>query len=321
MKLNGLKILSLFAFSIVLFSCKKDEVAKLEVFQNLSEYKMYQGNYSDLIPSSEYKLYEESSVLFTDSCEKQRLILIPAGKKMTATVDGLPTFPEGTVLAKTFYYFNDKRDHSKGKKIIETRVLIFTNGVWTGGTYAWNDAQTEGVHITEGKNLPINWTDEKGLPHSITFGIAGNTACFTCHKANNDIVPVGPQIKHMNVDIVVNNNNINQLTYFQNIGILNTMNPTAFTKVADSEDLSLPIADRARGYLDINCGYCHSKTGNAASSNLYFNYEYTLAETNILNNKSAIIRDMGKGTMPKIRSFLIDKRAVELVTQYINELP
>ena len=69
----------------------------------------------------------------------------------------------------------------------------------------------------------------------------------------------------MNVDIKVNNDTINQLTYFQNIGILNTMNPTAFSKVADSEDLKLPIADRARGYLDINCGYCHSKTGNAAS--------------------------------------------------------
>jgi len=323
MNRNLLPLLSLIVISILLFSCKKEEVAKLEVYPKLSDYKMYQGKYSDLIPSSNYHLYEESSMLFTDSCEKQRLILLPAGTKMTATVDGLPSFPEGTILAKTFYYFNDKRDHSKGKKIIETRVLIYTDGAWTGGTYEWNAEQTDGVHITEGKSMPVSWIDEIGKPHAITFSIASDIACFTCHKDNNKIVPVGPQIKHLNMDVTRDNKKVNQLTYFQNIGLMNTMNPASFSKVADSEDTSLSVADRARGYLDINCGYCHSKTGDAALAlkKIYFNYEYPIEQTNIKSYKTDIIKEMAKGTMPKIRSFLIDDRAVALVTQYLNELP
>src|SRR6187402_749632 len=104
-------------------SCKEDDLLEsennIEMSDKLSDYSIFQGDQSNLIPVDGYEPYEVSTQLFSDYAEKQRLIKIPGGSKIIASDDGLPDFPEGTFLVKTFYYFNDKRDVSKGKKIIE----------------------------------------------------------------------------------------------------------------------------------------------------------------------------------------------------------
>ncbi|HEY0667357.1 MAG TPA: hypothetical protein VGD22_04220, partial [Sphingobacteriaceae bacterium] len=80
----------------------------------LSDYKIFQGSPANLIPANDYKLYELSSQLFTDYAEKQRLIKVPGTAQITATGDGLPHFPDGTIMVKTFYYYLDKRTQNKG---------------------------------------------------------------------------------------------------------------------------------------------------------------------------------------------------------------
>jgi mono/diheme cytochrome c family protein len=40
-------------------------------------------------------------------------------------------------------------------------------------------------------------------------------------------------------------------------------------KLARWDDTALPVADRARAYLDVNCGHCHSRGGFASNSGLY----------------------------------------------------
>ena len=90
----------------------------------ISDYKIFAGNPVALTPGNGFQLYELATGLFTDHAEKQRLIKVPAGKKIVAVSDGLPQFPDSTILVKTFYYFNDKRDTLKGKRLIETRLLV-----------------------------------------------------------------------------------------------------------------------------------------------------------------------------------------------------
>ena len=75
---------------------------------------------SNLAPSSQFHTYNIASTLFTDYAEKLRLIKIPTGTKLQTNGDGLLQFPDGTVIAKTFYYYNDVSNPSLGKKIIET---------------------------------------------------------------------------------------------------------------------------------------------------------------------------------------------------------
>ena len=45
--------------------------------------------------------------------------------------------------------------------------------------------------------------------------------------------------------------------------------PLELNSPVDWMDESKDINDRVRSYLDVNCGHCHSPTGNATSTGLY----------------------------------------------------
>jgi len=305
-------------------SCKKDDLSDSEnsipMLGKLSDYNIFQGNQSNLIPGNGYELYEISTQLFSDYAEKQRLIKIPGGTKITASNDGLPDFPDGTIIVKTFYYFNDKRDISKGKKIIETRLLIKSGSAWTAGTYLWNDEQSDAILLTTGLNKTINWTNESGTGRVISYHIPNNRECATCHNSNDAVIPIGPKIRNLNIDVVRNNATVNQLAYFQNTGILNPVNPASFSRLPDSHNTSFSIPERARAYLDINCAHCHSQNGKASGTGLYFGYDLPLGETKITSKKNRIKNMMSAGDMPKLGTTIIDEESLSLIKAYIESL-
>jgi len=305
-------------------SCTKDDLINpennIELSPKLSDYHIFQGNQSDLVPTNGYELYEISTQLFSDYAEKQRLVKIPAGSKMTASNDGLPAFPDGTILVKTFFYFNDKRDFSKGKKIIETRLLVKNNSKWNVGTYLWNNEQTDANLLTTGLNKTFNWIDQSGTGKVIAFHIPGNRECATCHKSNDAFIPIGAKTRNLNIDVIRNSVTVNQLTYFQSIGILNPVNPSAFSHFPNSHNTLLPTSERARAYLDVNCAHCHSQSGVASATGLFFAYELPLDETNITHKKNRIINMMSEGGMPKLGTTVIDEESLALIKAYINSL-
>lgn len=309
---------------IQISSCKKDDLLdstnNIEMSPKLTDYNIFQGNQSDLVPTSEFKLYEISTQLFSDYAEKQRLIKVPTGNALTATNDGLPNFPDGTMLVKTFYYFNDKRDSSKGKKIIETRLLIKSNSKWNVGTYIWNNEQTEAYLSTTGLNKTVNWINETGTGKVISYHVPNNRECATCHNSSAAIIPIGPKIRNLNIDVVRSSATVNQLSYFQSIGILNSMTPSSFTQLPNSHNTSLPIADRARAYLDVNCAHCHSNNGTASGTGLYFGFELPLGETKITDKKNQIKTMMSAGDMPRLGTTIIDEESLSLIKGYIESL-
>ena len=118
-------------FFLLSFSFRKSDDAAASFETNdegflpvLSGYNLYEGNLMNLTPAKGAELYELTSHLFVDYAEKQRLIKLPAGTKMTFKGNGLPDFPDGTILVKTFYWYKDKKNPSIGRNIIETRLLI-----------------------------------------------------------------------------------------------------------------------------------------------------------------------------------------------------
>ncbi|MGC4022888.1 MAG: hypothetical protein QM734_13550 [Cyclobacteriaceae bacterium] len=121
--------------------------------------------------------------------KKSRLIKVPSGTKLNAANDSLLEFPNGTIIAKTFYYFNDKRNASLGKKIIETRILELKSGNWVAGTYIWNDSQSDAILSTTGGSSPVNWTNENRTL-STNYHIPSLTECQTCHNASNKVTPI-----------------------------------------------------------------------------------------------------------------------------------
>lgn len=320
---------TIFIFSLVsifLFeSCTNDGLSdvsntQLVFFNQLSEYQIYAGDPSALIPSFDYIPYELGSTLFTDFAEKQRLIKIPPNTQMEKIDDGLPAFPDGTIIVKTFYYYHDKRDIIKGKRIIETRLLIKESGEWNVADYLWNDNQTDAILIEDGLNTTVNYINEAGQPKVLAYHVPSIRECATCHLKGDDLIPIGPKLRNLNISIVRSNGAMNQISFLQDLDMINDFDPTNMSSMPDYHDSSISTQLRARAYLDINCGHCHFKDGFAANTNLLMNYEMTLEESNIMIRKADIIENLSNGKMPYLGTSVLDEDGIGLIKEYIKSL-
>lgn len=285
----------------------------------ISDYNIFSGNPAALIPGNGFQLYELATGLFTDYAEKQRLIKLPTGKTIVAVNDGLPQFPDSTILVKTFYYFNDNRDLLKGKRLIETRLLVKLNGQWLAGTYVWNNEQTDAVLVSKGANVPVSWIDEKANPKTISYRIPTPKDCASCHNSNNLLMPVGIKVRNLNREVVRNNVRINQLLHLQNTGVIAAVDAGRFSQLPNWQNEKYSITERVRAYLDVNCAHCHSDKGSCAVSSLRFDYELPLADTRIEKRKDRIVNMMEKGRMPRIGTTIVDAEAIALIKKYLQQ--
>lgn len=295
---------------------------EIPVTTDFSKYNIYKGNPSDLIPTHDYQLFELSSTLFTDYAEKQRLIKLPIGKKITANGDGLPIFPDSTILVKTFYYFKDKRDYSKGKKLMETRIMIKLKGKWNMDTYVWNEAQTNANLQTTGFDKSVVWVDILGKTNTINYHIPSHTECTSCHQKANNILPIGPKLRNLNIEIIENGTTENQLVKFQKSGIINEFDHHKITKLPDWKNTNNTLSERGRAYFEVNCAHCHNKEGLSAKTKLLLDFETTVDKSHIKKRKKFIIARMSAKSyrMPKLGTTIIHKEGLELVKAYINTL-
>lgn len=290
--------------------------------QHLSEFNIYEGDSFDLVPTQEYHVYEISAPLFTDYSKKQRLIKVPSGQRMKVAGDGLPEFPNGTVIAKTFYYLNNENNPEAGKQIIETRVLQKKNDIWNVATYRWNKEQTEADLVKkEGKDTRVQWVDSTGEEISINYHIPSRTECTTCHQNNRLVLPIGPEIRMLNVNIQSEKGiNKNQLAVFTKKGILSQYDSSKIGVIPDYNDQSKSIQERGRSYLHANCSECHKPGGSGYwMKNLDLDYSTPLSESNIPSMKKKILSQMESGTMPHIGTTTLHKEGIELVREYLND--
>lgn len=313
------------ALAALLHSCREDGLTPIAnsvaLPTNLSSYNIFEGEPSLLAPANGYHLYELATELFTDHAEKQRLIKVPPGTSVLPNGDGLPDFPDGTILIKTFFYYRDKRDPTRGKQLIETRVEIKSGPRWNVGTYYWNDEQTDAMLIRTGINKTVNWINERGTGEVISYHIPSERECSTCHHDAGKIIPIGPKLRNLNTDVVRKGETLNQLHYLYTIGVLNADIDTGMiTGLPKWKDQSYSIDQRARAYLDVNCAHCHSVNGIAGDTNLTLNFESSFSATRIGNHKRSIISRMENGTMPRIGTTVIHDEGLELIRAYINSL-
>lgn len=289
--------------------------------QNLSAYNMFEGNPQDLVPTTDYHLLELNAPLFTDYAKKQRLIKVPEGTELTKNGSFLD-FPDETILAKTFYYYNDERDTSLGKRVIETRLMIKQDGLWNIATYIWNEAQTDATVALDGASTPINWVTANGENRSTVYLIPNEDECIACHQSNDEIIQLGTTLKNLNREVTRNGTSVNQLTHLQNVAILNQFDVNPVSVMVNYKDSNLPLKDRARAYLDINCSHCHNPNGweEPANENFDFRYETPLNQTGILDEPFDLNEMITSGEMPFIGTTMLDDEGVALLVDFINSL-
>jgi uncharacterized repeat protein (TIGR03806 family) len=318
-----------------------------ELKQKLSEYNYFTGRLADLQPVSSVIPYDINSVLFSNYAEKMRFIRLPDGSKAAYAKKGPLDFPKGTVIIKNFYYYNDFKKPREGRRIIETRLLVHEENGWTGYPYVWNDEQTEAFYDVAGDVKKVSYKNASGRRINIDYIIPNKNQCKGCHIRGNKMQPIGPTAKQLNRDYTYTTGKQNQLSYWQQRGLLNGL-PALQTidKFPAMDDPSQSLDARARAYLDVNCGTCHHPQGPANASGLFLHYgQDASVELGIMKSPVAAGRGAGKNlfdivpgkphksilsfrmqtndpgiAMPELGREQIHKEGVKLITEWIKKM-
>jgi uncharacterized repeat protein (TIGR03806 family) len=289
---------------------------------SLSAYNIFEGTPSNLIPSDDFELLELSSALFTDYSHKQRLVKVPEGTSISKLSEGSLDFPDGTILTKTFFYFNDERDTSLGKRIIETRLEIKESGTWNIATYLWNESQTDATLTLDGHDTPVAWTNSYGKQRSTFYHVPTQNECMTCHQSSSAMVPIGPTLLNLNKTVQRNGVEINQLTHLQSMDLMESFSVENIPSMVDYNDKNASISDRGRAYLAMNCAHCHNPNAwnTPAEKDFDFRHEIPFNQTGIRNGSDKIYRNVINQDMPFIGTTMMDEEGVALVIEYLDSL-
>ena len=211
--------------------------------KDLAEFGFFDGN----APAAGVVPYVIAAPLFSDHADKDRFIYTPA----PATGEGLPAFPVGAAIIKTFRYGDHK---------VETRVLLHQAAGWKGYAYVWQEGAAR--LALAGADLMVE--TERG---TIAYHVPNANQCKACHVGADDaLTPIGPKLRNLNVG--------DQLAVLAAAGVIADV-PADAPATADYRDASLPTDIRARAYLDANCGHCHAPGLPGDTSGLYLNLEET----------------------------------------------
>ena len=341
---------------LCIFACKKDEEVFYEPltninydlgaipYQKLSDYSFFLGEMKHHEPVSTVIPYEPISTLFTDYAQKKRFIWMPKDTNASYQADHkIFNFPIGTILIKSFYYDNVQPNNDT--KLIETRLMIRKENKWIFANYIWNDSQTEAHLDSEGQTKSITWT-HNGTNKSISYRIPSETECLTCHKMNDDPIPIGIKPQNLNSNYSYSGTTKNQLQHLKDVGYLTPTTPTNINTVVDWKDTNQSLSLRVRSYLDINCAHCHSENTHCSyrTLRLGFNESHDLEKLGkcqlpgeSINPALIYIVYPGRPArsalhfrmnatdeaekMPMLGRSIVHEEAVSLIEQWINTLP
>ena len=256
-----------------IYSVDEELILSQEFPDKLSDFRFFKDA-SAQVPHDKVIPYELISTLFSDYSYKQRWVYVPNEKKAEYQEDWVFNFPTGSALIKTFYYPIDERNPELGKNLLETRLLLKKDQGWEAVSYAWNKEQNEAFKKIAGKTINVSWTDFMGEEKDVRYRVPNVNQCKECHDADDKISPIGPKARNINKDFAFKEGTFNQLTYWMNRQIIDEY-PLDLVSPVDWTDESKDINDRVRSYLDVNCGHCHSPTGNANSTGLYLHLNET----------------------------------------------
>ena len=243
-------------------------------FEMLSQYGFFKGGLRSLSPNDRVLPYELITPLFTDYAFKSRFVYMPEGKTVAYQTDKVLLLPVGACLIKNFYYPADFRKPDENKRIIETRMLVHRQDGWDALEYVWNDEQTDAKLEVAGDIKQVRWIHYDGSKKNIDYLIPNKKQCKSCHWLDGAVTPIGPKVRNLNRDNTYADGRQNQLTKLSKAGWITGMPPlSTCPKIAGYLDTTATINDRARAYMDVNCGHCHNAGGPAYTSGLYLNYE------------------------------------------------
>ena len=258
------KVLFIVAFlSQSIFAVNDEAIMSKKPEAKLSDYGFFKSH-KDQIPNNNVHKYFLQTPLFSDYSLKDRFVYIPQGKKAIHSLDRVYEFPIGSALVKTFSY---EMASNENKVLLETRLLLLQETGWSAHTYVWDESQEDAYLKVSGKTIEGIEFLYEGKPKKVNYRVPNQNQCKECHLSGDKIIPIGPKSRNLNFEVIQNNKIINQIDYWIENGLVEIHQPQQV--VADWQNIKESLDDRARAYLDVNCGHCHMPGGSADTTGLY----------------------------------------------------
>jgi glucose/arabinose dehydrogenase/mono/diheme cytochrome c family protein len=224
---------------------------------------------ASLAPAPGILPYEINQAFWSDGATKRRWLGIPndgppytAQEIALATHEGAWSFPAGTVFIKHFDLPLSGPGSDPFRKL-ETRLLVIGADLNAYGfTYEWLEDQSDAVIVTAGKER--DFPDSAGGLRRWYF--PGPSDCVLCHNpAAGHVLGLNTAQLHRPLPGIgasqIEAWEIEQLCAFP----ANRGSPASWTRHPDITDLTVPLTDRVRTYLDVNCSSCHRPGGSGKS--------------------------------------------------------
>ena len=292
--------------------------------------------------------YEVNSPLWSDSADKSRGLMLPAGKRFdvkdcaSASAEctqgpadtGKWVLPVGSVLVKSFMFDG---------KLVETRLFVrFDESTWVGYGYQWDEAQTDAT-IVPNQRVKVSFNTGS---RAVDWSYPSRDDCVNCHNQAGGWT-IGLETAQMNRVV----GGVNQIDKLAAMGAFEVPLAKPYKEalvLPYPGELGSPAAgatteQKARSYLHANCAYCHRPDGSFSSIDP--RYDVALEDLNICNavplkgdqgipdstnltpgqpQKSIVYLRMNAlprdGRMPQIATAHIDDLGVKLIGDWITGL-
>jgi glucose/arabinose dehydrogenase/mono/diheme cytochrome c family protein len=290
---------------------------------------------------------------WADGATIERFVAVPALEWIeqqpqlnAGDVEGLPN---GSVLVQTLSLDVVEAAGKPARKRVETRLLVRQQGEWTGYSYRWNAEQTDGLLVgASGDTRVFEVPDpaEPGGRREQDWRFPSRTECMVCHsQAFGFIAAFNP----LQLDRDHNYGGItdNQLRTLEHIGVFGdklARRPANRPRLVNPYDAKAPLEARVKSYLHVNCSTCHITQGGG-NSLMELGLATPIGKMNLINEvpqhdrfdiadprlvapgspeRSVLyqrISRRGTGQMPPLASTRVDRKAVELIADWIRSLP
>jgi len=287
------------------------------------------------VPAAGVIPYKVNAEPWADGTTAERLIALPGLAKLgvykktdnqVGYIAGEWQFPPDGVLAKTV---------SLGARRLETQILHFDVDAWKAYNYLWNEEQTDAVLADDVSSESVardSVASTQGGVAGYKWHHASRTECILCHTTRVGTVH-GFRLPQLG----------SEADRLDALGLFAEPLPRKRDVIPDPHDAGQTLEARARAYLHVNCGHCHSRGGGGSS---FFDVRWEIptekARLFLRPTQGAFgiagagivapgdpyrsvlyyrMCKLGRGHMPQFGSQLIDLRGTRLIHDWIASLP
>lgn len=218
--------------------------------------------------------YAPDPPLWSDGMDKQRFLVLPAGKQIDNQDRKRWAFPEGTIAVKTFF---DDSGPGGARRPIETRLVrAGLNGTYQFYLYQWNADASDATLVVDdiegdiNAEVAVNITIKRmvsGQPFALNGGqpfahaLPSRNACGLCHEQNGMVAQTFIGFDELRLaskltpDVAKT-----QLQTFADAGIFSQPPPAAPVTITDTTNDGGRML-RIKRFAFGNCVTCHNGEG------------------------------------------------------------